>query len=300
MKKITGGVLIPVCSPCDETGRFLPDEFAKTMEDAARQPVDGVYVCGGTGEGLLMRLEERKLACEIAVAAARRRGKLVLTHIGAYSERDALELAEHAAAAGADGISTVPLPDAEPAGLRAYYEAVAAASGLQTVLYYVPDCRLPLSEVLETLELPGVIGIKSSSNDFFFTMQLMAGKPEGKLLFNGKDEYLAPAVIQGADGGIGMWANVFPGAYAGIYRRAAAGDCAGAFALQTRLNALCCIAFRLGLLETFEAILHFQGRWDRVFRSPAPRFDRGFYERFTALAGPLVEELTACGKEETI
>jgi len=293
MKKITGGVLIPVCSPCDESGRFLPDEFERAMEAGMREPVDGAYVCGGTGEGLLMRLEERKEACRIAVAVAKQYGKIILTHIGAYSERDALELAEDAAAAGADGISTVPLPDADHAGLSAYYEAAARVSGLQTILYYVPGCQLPLNEVLRTLEIPGVIGIKSSSNDFFFTMQLMAGKPEGKILFNGKDEYLAPAVIQGAEGGIGMWANVFPRAYAGIYRSAAAGEYGQAFAIQTKLNALCCTAFRMGLLESFESILHYQGRWDRVFRSPAPRWDRAFYDRFLAEARPLIDTLMA-------
>ncbi len=292
MEPITGGVLIPVCSPCDAEGRFLPAEFEKLMEEGMREPlVDGAYVCGGTGEGLLMCPEERMEACEIAVQVAEKHGKGILAHVGAYSMRDALELARHAAKAGASAISTVPQPDADLAGQMDYYRAITDVSGLPTVLYYVPGCAMPLGQVLQTLDVPGVIGIKSSSNDFFFTMQLMAAKPAHSILFNGKDEYLAAAVRQGADGGIGMWANVFPRAYAGIYHKAKAGKLEEAFALQVKLNALCCIAFRLGLLESFECILRYMGRWDRVFRRPSPRYDKAFYDAFLAEAKPLLDEL---------
>ena len=45
-------------------------------------------------------------------------------------------------------------------------------------------------EVLETLSIEGVAGIKCSSDDLFFTEQLAAAKPAGSVLFNGKDEYL--------------------------------------------------------------------------------------------------------------
>jgi len=162
-------------------------------------------------------------------------------------------------------------------------------------LYYMPQPGLSFSlcEVLETLTVPGITGIKSSTNDFFFTQQLIAEKPQGIAVFNGKDEYLAPAVIHGADGGIGMWATVFPKAYAGIYRAAKSGDLARAFALQSTLNALCVIVMRRGLLQSFACILHELNLPDRVFRAPAPQYDAAFAKAFLSEAKPLIEQLRA-------
>lgn len=296
VKPITGGVLVPLCSPCNERGEFLEEEFAAALEASLSEPVDGAYLCGGTGDGMNLRLEERKAATRIGVTLCQKYGKLALVQVGARTMRDALELAEYAAACGADGISSVPLPGFGHDVQMAYYRSlIAAAGGLQTILYYMPQPGLSFSleQVLETLTIPGVQGIKCSTNDFFFTQQLIMRKPAGQVLFNGKDEYLAPAVIHGADGGIGMWATVFPKAYAGIYRLAKAGALAEAFELQKTLNALCCLVMQHGLFQSYAAILHYLGRHERVFRAPQPQFDPAGYGAFIRLAAPWIDRLLA-------
>ena len=269
---ITGGVLVPLYSPCDEEGRFLPEEFSRVMEGYLSAPVDGFYVCGGTGQGLLMTPEERKLACELAVSIAKPAGRSTLIQVGSADPALSADLAAHAAKCGADGISSVPLAGADKNSQQSYYNTIIAASGLPAILYYVPGCSQSLQDVEDFLRTPGVAGIKSSTNDLFFTMELLEAKGPDRILFNGKDEYLAAAVAQGAEGGIGMWASLFPRAYAAIFHRAAAGDLNGAFAVQTVLNHLCCVVFRYGLLPAFEAILRHLSRWDRVFRG-AERLD---------------------------
>lgn len=294
-KPVTGGVLVPACSPCDQQDRFLEAEFAEALEQGLKGPLDGAYLCGGTGDGMKMRLEERKAAAGIGIEICRKYDKIALVQVGACTMRDALELAQHAAASGADGVSSVPLPGADHARQMQYYRALAAAAGIPVILYYMPQpgVSFTLENVLESLSIPGVAGVKSSTNDFFFTQQLIAGKPAGCVVFNGKDEYLAPAVIHGADGGIGMWATVFPGAYAGIYRAAKSGDYAHAFALQKDLNALCSVVMRKGLLQSFACILQALGMHERVFRAPAPQFDAAFAKAFFEEAEPLVERLLA-------
>ena len=295
LKPVTGGVLVPACSPCDAQDRFLETEFAEMLEAGMREPLDGAYLCGGTGDGMKMRVSERKAAAEIGIDICHRHGKSALVQVGAFTMRDALELAAHAAECGADGVSTVPLPGASHPQQMQYYRALSDAAKIPVILYYMPQpgVSFSLCEVLETLTVPGITGIKSSTNDFFFTQQLIAEKPQGIAVFNGKDEYLAPAVIHGADGGIGMWATVFPKAYAGIYRAAKSGDLSRAFALQSTLNALCVIVMRRGLLQSFACILHELGLPDRVFRAPAPQYDAAFAKAFLAEAKPLIEQLRA-------
>ena len=294
-KPVTGGVLVPACSPCDAQDRFLETAFAAMLEAGMQEPLDGAYLCGGTGDGMKMRLEERKAAADIGISICHQHGKSALVQVGANTMRDALELARHAAESGADGASTVPLPGAGHAQQMQYYRALSQAAGIPVILYYMPQpgVSFSLGEVLETLTVPGITGIKSSTNDFFFTQQLIAEKPQGCAVFSGKDEYLAPAVIHGADGGIGMWATVFPKAYAGIYYAAKAGDYKRAFALQGDLNALCVIVMRRGLLQSFACILHELGMHDRVFRAPAPQYDAVFAKAFLVEARPVIERLRA-------
>ena len=295
LKPVTGGVLVPACSPCDAQDRFLETAFADMLEQGMGEPLDGAYLCGGTGDGMKMRVSERKAAAEIGIEICHRHGKSALVQVGAFTMRDALELAKHAAESGADGVSTVPLPGASHPQQMQYYRALSETAQIPVILYYMPQpgVSFSLENVLETLSVPGVTGIKSSTNDFFFTQQLIAEKPYGCAVFNGKDEYLAPAVIHGADGGIGMWATVFPKAYAGIYRAAKAGDYKRAFALQSDLNALCVVVMRRGLLQSFACILHELGMHNRVFRAPAPQFDAAFSKTFMAETGTLVERLRA-------
>lgn len=295
LKPVTGGVLVPACSPCDAQDRFLETPFADMLEQGMREPLDGAYLCGGTGDGMKMRVSERKAAAEIGIEICHKHGKSALVQVGASTMRDALELAKHAAESGADGVSTVPLPGASHPQQMQYYRALSERAQIPVILYYMPQpgVSFSLENVLETLTVPGVTGIKSSTNDFFFTQQLIAEKPAGCAVFSGKDEYLAPAVIHGADGGIGMWATVFPKAYAGIYRAAKAGDYKRAFALQSDLNALCVVVMRWGLLQSFACILHELGMHDRVFRAPAPQYDAAFSKTFMAQAGALVERLRA-------
>ena len=44
LKPVTGGVLVPACSPCDAQDRFLETEFADMLEAGMRAPLDGAYL----------------------------------------------------------------------------------------------------------------------------------------------------------------------------------------------------------------------------------------------------------------
>src|SRR5439155_23822668 len=87
--------------------------------------VDGLYVCGQTGEGLAQSVKMRKAALETA-AACSPAGKIVIAHVGAARVEDAIDLARHAASQGVAAISSLP-----PTGpfsfeeIREYYATLA-------------------------------------------------------------------------------------------------------------------------------------------------------------------------------
>ena len=100
------GIIPAIVSPCDEKDAFQDKTFAELVDHLYQQGVHGLYVCGATGDGYNMRLEERKRAAEIAIDKAKQFNGTTIVHIGSGNTRDAIELAQHAASAGATAMNS--------------------------------------------------------------------------------------------------------------------------------------------------------------------------------------------------
>ena len=81
----------------------VPDLVERLLTDG----VDGLYVCGSTGEGVSLSTPERKQVTEAYIAAAADRMPVVV-QVGHNSLAEARDLAAHAEAAGADATSAMP------------------------------------------------------------------------------------------------------------------------------------------------------------------------------------------------
>jgi len=206
-----------------------------------------------------MSLNERKRAVECA-AGYSGRGKQVIVHVGASSTADAVELARHAAAAGATAVSSLP-----PAGhysfeeIRAYYELVAAASDLPFLVYYFPSLAAAIrttEDVLALCRLPNVVGLKFTDSDFF---RLWSIRRSGALVFNGSDEMLLAGLIMGANGGIGSTYNLIPESYVELYRSAREGRWQQARLVQDRINEFLSVILRYPVNPVIKLLLKWAG-----------------------------------------
>src|SRR5579871_4900503 len=93
------GILPAVITPLDSNGVFLPATFERLLERLYEAGVHGVYVCGQTGEGHSLPIEQRIIVSEAAVKFSPP-GKLIIAQVGARSTADAVALARHARNAG--------------------------------------------------------------------------------------------------------------------------------------------------------------------------------------------------------
>ncbi|HLX20010.1 MAG TPA: dihydrodipicolinate synthase family protein, partial [Gaiellaceae bacterium] len=85
------------------------DVYAPYVDFLAAGGLDGLLALGTTGEGMLFSAAERKHVTELFVEAAR--GKLqVAVNAGAQTTADTVELAAHAAEAGADAVAVIAPP----------------------------------------------------------------------------------------------------------------------------------------------------------------------------------------------
>jgi len=283
------GILPATVTPFDEAGQFAPAVFERLLERLYAAGVDGVYVCGSTGEGMLQSRQQRQAIVETTMACTPR-DCTVIVHVGAASVDDAVTLSAHAAKAGAHAISSLPPTSAQFsfADLRRYYKALAGASDLPLVVYYFPDVAPSIStaEQLETLcGLPNVIGVKFTDFDLFRMGNL--ARP-GRCIFNGRDEVLAAGLLMGAGGGIGTFYNLLPELFVEIYDAAIAGRWDAARTAQGRVNTLIRITLDFPLFPAVKQMLGWSGLDCGACLPPRARLDSDQQAR-------LRDALTAAG-----
>ncbi|MFN7995640.1 MAG: dihydrodipicolinate synthase family protein [Bryobacteraceae bacterium] len=254
MTKSLTGILPAVITPTGPDSAFAPEAFEQLLHHLYQAGVQGVYVCGQTGEGHSQSVHQRKAVAEAAVRFSPP-DKLVIVQVGAHATADAVELARHAAAAGVHAVSSLP-----PLGpysfheIRQYYETLAAATDLPLFVYHHPDLSPQLNPelVLQLCTIPRVAGLKYTDYDLYGLSTL---RHSGALVFNGRDEVLAAGLLMGATGGIGAFYNIFPETFVRIYALTREGRWAEAASLQRALNIVLRIIFRYPLVPAIRTVL---------------------------------------------
>lgn len=288
------GILPAAITPLDDSGRFVPETFERLLARLYGAGVDGVYVCGTTGEGTLLPLDQRQAIVETAVGATPP-DRTVIVHVGGPSLPDAIALAAHAARAGAHAVSSLP-PTSSPfsfSDVFRYYQALAQASDLPLLVYYYPEISpsIATADQLEAVcALPNVCGVKFTDFDLYRMASM--GRP-GRAVFNGRDEALAAGLLMGATGGIGTFYNVAPELFVGIYKAASLGRWEDARAGQLRANVLIRAVLRHPLFPAIKQMLAWSGIDCGACLPPRGRLEPGQQKT-------LRNELAAAGFDELV
>lgn len=252
------GILPAIVTPLDSSGALNTHSFEALIAKLYEAGVDGLYVCGNTGEGLQLPVETREKAAEVA----RRNSpvnKQVIIHTGAHRLDEAIRLTRHASALGVSAVSSLPPGNQYNfAETKAWYEALAHRAGVPFLVYHFPALSQPVSlDQLESLcAIPNVVGLKFTSFDLYSLRQLVTG---GHVIFNGHDEVLAPGLLMGAHGGIGSTYNVMPELFVALYCQAAAGNWVAAVQTQDRINRLIRILLHYPLVPAIKQVLTWRG-----------------------------------------
>jgi len=163
--KLTGVIAFPVTPFKDNLSLDLPglhNNLTKLLE----HPVSCVVAAGGTGEMYSLTPAEYSRVIELTAHAIEDRIP-VIAGVG-FGQRLAIEMAQAAEKAGADGILAFPpyYPNAELEGLFDYYRSIGAATSLGLVIYS-RDWATFTPEMVERLaaEIPTLVAWKDGHGD---------------------------------------------------------------------------------------------------------------------------------------
>ncbi|MDM9560650.1 MULTISPECIES: 4-hydroxy-tetrahydrodipicolinate synthase [Bordetella] len=236
------GSMVALVTPMQPDGSLDYAAYRSLIDWHIAEGTDALVVVGTTGESPTVSMEEHAELIRVAVEHAA--GRIpVIAGVGANSTDEAIHLARHAKAVGAQaGLSVVPYynkPSQE--GLYRHFRAIAEAVDLPTVLYNVPGrtvADMSNETVLRLAQVPGIIGIKDATGDIGRGALLMREAPAGFQVFSGDDPTATALILLGARGNISVTANVAPRLMHELCAAALAGDVSKARELNARLARL--------------------------------------------------------------
>ncbi len=194
-----GAIITAVVTPLQPDGAVDESGFVELLGYCAEHGSDGFVICGTTGEAPTLTTDEHLRLIELAVAE-RPAGTTIIAGTGSNDTAHAVEMTSRAAASGADAILSVTPYYNRPnrAGVRAHYEAVAAASDLPIVLYNIPSrtgLDLPNDQLAELAQIETVRFVKQANPDNLAPV-------DGLGIYAGNDDMLADVLDLGGEGGI--------------------------------------------------------------------------------------------------
>ena len=237
------GVYPAMCTPFHDDDSI---DFETLRADARRlvdAGVDGVVPVGSTGESATLTHDEHIEVVECVVSEVGDEVP-VIAGSGSNNTREALDLSQRSAAAGADALLLISpyYNKPEPAGFIEHYRTIADAVDLPQIVYNVPSRTgrniLPDTAV-ELASHPNIRAYKAASGDLNQISEVIERtRDEDFQVLSGDDGLTLPVVSVGGTGTISVVANIEPERTVEMVHAALGGDYERARELHHRLAPL--------------------------------------------------------------
>lgn len=244
------GVFPAMCTPFDEDERIDFETLQTDAQRLERAGVDGLVPVGSTGESATLTHEEHVQVVDAVIDAVE--DVPVIAGTGSNNTREALELSERAADAGADGLLLISpyYNKPEQRGLVEHYRTIADAVDVPQIVYNVPSRTGRTIEPDTAVELAShenIAGYKAASGDLGLIGEIAERTAdEDFAVLSGDDALTLPMLSVGATGAISVAANIEPERTCAMVGAALDGDYARARNLHHELGPL----FRELFVET--------------------------------------------------
>ncbi|GAA1990103.1 dihydrodipicolinate synthase family protein [Kitasatospora viridis] len=184
------GVTAALVTPLTPAGAVAEADVARLV-GSLRDHVAALLATLSTGEGWALTPEQWRDM--VAATVRHAQGVPVLAGIELPTTAQVVERIAWARELGAAAVvATTPYgPEVEQAEMVRHFAALAAA-GLPVLVYHESELsgnKTELATLLEICRIPGVVGVKDSSNSVEFIKELIAAEP-GVAVYQGMEELL--------------------------------------------------------------------------------------------------------------
>lgn len=190
------------------------EEFKKILENQIANGIDGIVVCGTTGESSTMTKEERKEIIKYTVDVVGGRTK-VIAGTGSNNTKEAIEMSKYAESTGVDGVLVVTpyYNKTTQSGLVKHYTEIANAITIPVILYNVPSrtgVNILPETCLELSKIENIVAIKEASGNISQVAKIASLCQDNLTIYSGNDDQIIPVLSLGGKGVISVLSNVMP------------------------------------------------------------------------------------------
>lgn len=247
------GIISAIVTPMQDDESINYSALETLAHAQLARGVEGFYCCGSSGEGPLLRFDERRQVLATLVKAVA--GKVpVISHVGTPRTRDAVELAKSAEQDGASAVSLVPpyYYKYSRDEIIAYYRRVLDAISIPVILYNIPQftgVELDSQTAEALLSDEQVLGVKHTSHNLYSLERMIARYPD-KVFFNGFDEIFLSSLAAGATATVGTTVNLQPELFLALRRAFQQGHIQRAQRLQQQINEVVQVLVACGVFQS--------------------------------------------------
>jgi len=236
IKGLIAAIVTPMDNNCNINLSVI-DSYAKHL---IGDGVKGVFVCGTSGESLLLDTNERKKIAEAWMPYSK--DLKIIVHVGSTSYVTAQELARHAEQIGAYAIGAMGPCFMQPDRVQELvgFNKLIAAEAPSTPYYYyhipgVSGVNVNMLDFLKAAskEIPNFNGIKFTSYNSMEMQDCINYENKKYDVLHGFDETILTGLMLGATGAIGTSYNIAAPLFYRLVNKFYEGDIAGAVDLQT-------------------------------------------------------------------
>lgn len=211
-KTIFTGCATALATPMNSDGTINYDEFGRLIDFQIENNIDGIVVCGTTGEPATMTDEEHLEAIRFAVNRAAKRVP-VIAGAGSNDTAYAVQLSKEAEKAGADAVlhATPYYNKTSQRGLIRHFTAIADAINIPVMLYNVPSrtgMTIAVDTYIELAKHPNITAVKEASANMSTVMALSTYTDLD--IYSGNDDDALGCLALGGKGLISVTSNVAP------------------------------------------------------------------------------------------
>lgn len=221
------GVYPAVLTPFKTDDQIDFDFFKVNLDAQLDAGIDGVVLAGSLGEASSL-LSREKIDLLVYTKELMQDKIPVIMNIGEQATRAAVQAAQDAEAAGADGLMLLP-PLRYKADAREtveFFKTVARNTSLPIMIYNNPvdyKIMVELEMFEEMAELPNIQAIKESTRDVSNVTRMFNRFGDRYKVLTGVDPLALESLCLGADGWVAGLVDAFPHETVAIYRLIKAG-----------------------------------------------------------------------------
>ncbi|XP_060535305.1 N-acetylneuraminate lyase B-like isoform X2 [Cylas formicarius] len=169
------GIMVPVLTAFHDDMSLNLDAIPRYADYLAQCGIQGILITGTIGEGMNMKLDERKTLIEAWAKTVKATHQHLMVQVGGTCLSNVLELARHAESCGADSLLCLPEIYYKPKTIKeivAYFKLVSASAPQTPLFYYNSPARTGVNvNILDFLkeaegQIPTLRGVKFVDDTF--------------------------------------------------------------------------------------------------------------------------------------